>query len=99
MNFNSISDDIEQSKLYSKQSKTILKFRISKHVSNANILSTSAHVRLDYACEALYVIFTLNYIKLINTLLIVLRLALPFPEQRSLSPDLILKGRYAGHGF
>ena len=66
MNFNSISDDIEQSKLYSKQSKTILKFRISKHVSNANLLSTSAHVRLDYACEVLYVILTLNYMKLIN---------------------------------
>ena len=27
---------------------------------------TNAHVRLDYACEVLYVILTLNYIKLIN---------------------------------
>ena len=27
---------------------------------------TNAHVRIDYACEVLYVILTLNYIKLIN---------------------------------
>ena len=67
MNFNSISDDIEQSKLYTKQSKTVLKFRISKHVYNANLLSTSAHARIDYACKVLYVILTLNYIEHINT--------------------------------
>ena len=27
---------------------------------------TNAHVRIDYACEVLYVILPLNYIKLIN---------------------------------
>ena len=28
---------------------------------------TNAHVCIDYACEVLYVILPLNYIKLINT--------------------------------